>query len=303
MLFFIKKKIALVMFFFRSQRRRSLVNPIVFLRPDQLVDLDLDLYEPENGNILLDKKLADEMHTVSIRIASFNNKLFLVSSSLFIFSLLKVYGVELGLNVFGFHVSDFPGALELILVINTIIGIICINNDNKMFILNSYINHIINKKLEPELYTYYKIKYDRSYIQGFYHPFNLPHITFNSLSLSINSAILVIFLVSIFIFYIISFYFTFVVLNYVWIHESLKIYSKVIVGIVAFSMLSSTVFFLITRLPIPYRDYTSNQVIQVFEQLRPDIAAQIRSEIYAEFLRQEQQDRDSMVEKGYLKPN
>ena len=90
----------------------------------------------------------------------------------------------------------------------------------------------------------------------------------------------------------------FLLIHYLLINPNFGIWSKILFGYIAICGLTASFYVVLTRLRLPYLDYTINNELEVLEQVNPQLYEVRLQEVYGEM----NSDRRNMEWRGYLKP-
>ncbi len=287
-----------VMAHFKLKERAALraVSPRIWLSPAELIEKDLELYDEVDG-FRIDKALLDDLIKARTSLLEKIGKRLILSTGVFVFLFGNFLSIKVDYKFAGFGFTYGPGIPEGLLLISNILAVHTLMMQNSLYIIDSTIRFIIKKIVPPELHQIYLVKIFSLEHFPPYNPFNLPHITPAGLSsfVVINTARLFLIMmgISAVIYLLCNFWMLIDLINdpklgWVSIFVALYIFTT---GIVAF------LYVLMTRMKLPYNDYTSNHELELLGQINPDFLVERRREMFASVLA----IRDDMVRRGYLK--
>jgi hypothetical protein len=294
----VKRPFAIALYKWRRERALNRIHPLVWLAPGRLLQLDLDLFEDKEGKFLT-KELLDDLAKTRDALFERMRKQWIVSVLVFIFLAANYFAINLDFSISGFSLKFAPGIREGLLLLVNIIGVNTLMLQSNIYALDSAIRFLIAKVFPEELHNLYIIRYFAHEHYPAYNPFNLPHITptnftsniliygFSALGILVVITSLAATTLNIFIVFD------------MWRNPAFGIWSKVI-GVYIMAMgLVAVIYTIITRLRLPYRDFTANHELEILEQVDLDRHARRREELY----REATELYIEMVRRGYIAPD
>lgn len=283
---------------FKRQERLALeeISPRLWLSSAEIIERDLALYDEAEG-FKLDKAFLDDLVKTRTDLQDRIGKRVILSLGIFIFLFSNFISVKVNFKVGGFDFNYGPGIPEGLLLISNLIAVHTLMMQNTLHIMDSTIRFIVAKIIPPELHQIYLAKiFTREHYPS-YSGYNLPHITFNTINSIINRYTAIAFVIllsasSILFMYCNLWMISDLILNpkMGWISISIGIYI-IIMGIFSFF------YVIITRMKLPYTDYTVNNELELLAQIDPAKRDARRAEVYGKVVSL----RRDMEKRGYLK--
>jgi hypothetical protein len=283
---------------FKRQERLAFeeISPRLWLSSAEIIERDLALYDEIDG-FKLDKPFLDDLVKTRTDLQDRIGKRVILSIGIFIFLFANFLSVKVNFKVGGFDFSYGPGIPEGLLLISNLIAVHTLMMQNTLHIMDSTIRFIVGKIIPPELHQIYLAKiFTREHYPS-YSAYNLPHITFNNINSFINKYTAIGFVILIFGSLILFMYCNLWMISDLilnpkmgWISVSIGIYI-LIMGI--FSLF----YVIITRMKLPYTDYTVNNELELLAQIDPAKRDARLAEIYGKVASL----RRDMEKRGYLK--
>ncbi|NKM14172.1 hypothetical protein GFL85_24655 [Rhizobium laguerreae] len=284
---------------FRERRRFRKNFPLIWKTPGEITHLDLENYEPEGDQFQLDKKFVDDLLPARDAARTKANRIIFVNAMIFAFLLTDYFSIGLKFSIPGVSVVDPKGVRDFLIFFSSIAGIYCLVIQNNLYTIESAIKFSIQNNFPVELRGIYIAKY--FYFENFPppSPIQLPHISYSRLysnyffAASVASLIL---LLLYFGFYT-ALYITIAI--DVWKSARLGMWSYIIAAASIANGALSISYVILTRMRMPYRDYTVLHELQGLPEIAPSQLERRQKEVYGEG----SADYLTLVERGYIKPD
>ncbi|MGO7181528.1 hypothetical protein ACCT14_11455 [Rhizobium brockwellii] len=282
------------------ERRRFRKNfPLIWKTPGEITHLDLENYEPEGDDFKLDKKFVDDLVPARDAARMKANRIIFVNMMIFAFLLTDYFSIGLKFSIPGVSVIDPKGVRDFLIFFSSITGIYCLVIQNNIYTIESAMKFSILNNFPTELHGIYIAKY--FYFENFPppSPTQLPHISYSQLYSNYFLAASVASLILLFLYF--SFYTALYIIIAidVWKSASLGIWSYIIAAASITNSTLSMSYLILTRMRMPYRDYTVHHELQGLPEIAPSQLERRRKEVYGEG----RADYLSLVERGYIRPN
>ncbi|MBW9052168.1 hypothetical protein [Rhizobium mesosinicum] len=280
------------------ERRRFRKNfPLIWKTPGEITNLDLENYEPEDDDFKLDKKFVDDLLPTRDAARTNANRILFINMMIFAFLLTDYFSIGLTFTIPGVSVVDPKGVKDFLIFYSSMTGLYCFIIQNNMYTLDSAMKFVIMNKFPLELRGIYIAKY--FYFENFPppSPTQLPHISYSRIYSQFFMVASVAFLIAILIYFSCYAALYMAIAVDIWKNARLGIWSYVIAGASIANGVLSTSYLILTRIRMPYRDYTVLHEIQGLPQIAPSQYERRQKEVYGEGVA----DWLSLVERGYIK--
>ncbi|WP_202325569.1 hypothetical protein [Mesorhizobium sp. 113-3-9] len=284
-------------FYLRERSRKNTLFPRRWLTPSKIIGIDIDGIEDDDRE-KLDRAFLDLLLSRRDYIKERYNKILIINTSLFLFVAANYFGVVSDISIFGISIKNSPGVAEFLLATSSTIGLYSVSMHGNITVIDGTISYLISKIFPKGMENVLKSALLTDYQFGKYFPINSPHIVFTevhslfSILSAIGTAIAYVFCAVVVMFINIK------MLLSLWEKSSLGIYSQAAIVYVVFCGIIGLMLIILSRMPGPYRDYTSLQRIQIAEQLNPAHAEALREQAYKASVL----DRLELERKGFFKP-
>ncbi|MGO6682094.1 hypothetical protein [Rhizobium leguminosarum] len=282
------------------ERRRFRKNfPLIWKTPGEITHLDLENYEPEGDDFKLDKKFVDDLLPARDAARTKANRIIFVNMMIFAFLLTDYFSIGLKFSIPGVSVTDPKGVRDFLIFFVSITGIYCLVIQNNIYTIESAMKFSILNNFPTELRDIYIAKY--FYFENFPppSPVQLPNISYSRLY---SNYFLVASVTSLILLFL---YFSFYTALYitiaidVWKSARLGIWSYIIAAASITNGTLSMSYLILTRMRMPYRDYTVFHELQGLPEIAPSQLERRRKEVHGEGVA----DYLNLVERGYIKSN
>lgn len=283
--------------FYMRERRRELARyPRVWLSPMQIVDRDLDLVG-DDESIKLDRELLTLLIERRDSIKEYSNRLSLISVTIFGFLLLNYFRFTSDISIAGVSIKNSPGIAEILIVTSSTLGVYATALQANVVIVEGGIMHLAKRVYPSGLINILRAGFIPEQNFGKYYPKNLPHLTFTSLHSKLSLLSTYVYLLSLLFVIILVLVANLAILMDIWTTSSIGAYSKIVsLYVLAISFVGFSIL-IITRMPMPLRDYSLLHEIEITRQIRPKKVDELLHKIY----RSTNEDRENLRRLGFLK--
>ncbi|WP_316180146.1 MULTISPECIES: hypothetical protein [unclassified Bradyrhizobium] len=257
--------------------------------------MDLALFEPPSG---LDLKIVDEFAKTRDETLGLIKRQTIFTLLVFVFLLANYLNVGLDVSVAGFSLRYSKGIPEGLLLIANLIACYTIILQANCSMLDATIRSVIGLATPTELQTLYLIRYFPHEHFGRYQPFNMPHLV-PSRSLRALTRITAILFVMLLIATTLAFSACnlFLLVYHLWINPSFGAWSTLLLVYILALGFVAILYIALTRLRLPYLDYTVNNELELLGQIDPRRHKMRLQEIYGDLTK----DRQDLRDRGYLR--
>ena len=270
--------------------------PRRWLSPAEVITEDLDLFESRDR---FDLKFIDDFAKARDEIMSLTKKQIIFSTLVFLFLLSNYLAVGLDINVGGFSLRYGPGIPEGLLLISNLLSCYTLILQANSSILDATIKSAIKLSVPVELRTVYLVRYFPHEQFGRYQPFNMPYLIPTKLQRAIGKGVAVLFLIllilTLFAFAACN---LFLLIHHLWIKPSFGVWSNLLLVYILLLGLGATFYLVLTRVRLPYLDYTVNTELELLQQVDPARHRARLQELYGRL----NEDRRRMENRGYVNP-
>ena len=232
-------------------------------------------------------------------IKELSNKLSAISVAIFGFLLLNYFRFASDISIGGISIKNSPGISEILIVISSTLGIYVAALQANVTIVEGAIMHLAKRIYPKSLNGVLQASLIPDQNFGKYYPKNLHHLPLTTLHLRISRYVTLSYLVSIVFVLLLVIFTNLIILTDIWITSSIGIYSKIVSLYVLATSLVGFAILVITKLPMPFRDYSLLHQIEITRQLHPENVDNFLRKIY----QGTNEDRENMRRLGYLKQN
>lgn len=280
----------------REQRRFRQNFPRVWKTSGEIIALDLENYEPEEGAPNLDKVFIDDIVPARDAAMAKVQRLSFVAFIMFMLIVADYFSISMKFHIPSVEFSDIRANREFLLFFMSLINIALLVLSINLYNMERVIKYIINKKLPEELRQIYISKYFYHENALRYSGVNTPHITIDPIhnGLFLASFASLGFLV---IGYMIAYITLGVLIAYdVWMQGNLGWLSRIIAlaAIINYALILMGI--ILTRFRMPYTDYSKQHEIDVLKQIAPSQVSSKLKKMYSGF----SEDYGALVAKGYF---
>jgi hypothetical protein len=282
----------------RERRRFRRNFPLIWKTPGEIIYLDLENYEHENDEFKLDKKFVEDLIPARDAARTSANRIIFVNTMIFAFLLTDYFSIGLTFSIPGVSVVDPKGVRDFLILFSSITGLYCLIIQNNLYTLESVIKFVLMNKFPMELRGAYIAKY--FYFENFPPPLpkQLPHINYSRLHSQYYIIASIAFLAMMVIYFCLYTALYIIVAIDVWKSARLGIWSYVIASGCIINGILSISYLILTRMKMPYRDYTVLHELQGLPEIAPSQLERRKREVYGEGA----DDWFDLVKRGYIKP-
>ena len=284
---------AVAAFRFRSSRREKRRFPTLWRTDAQIVRVDLE-YAAEDEIEKFDKTVFDNVVSMRDRISSQLSKLLLFGSTTFLVQLSFVAQLDMDSTIFGFKITNKPGIAEALLVVSSTIMFRTLQLQARFEALNSAVVWGVGRVFPPSLKSLLNIAYDNNSF-GKYYSSNIPHYTHRPMQIYIGMAAANLFLVALLIALSAIIYTNYLIFMSIWDAQRMGWWSIAACGYAFLALAGGAAYLLLTRFPMPYRDWSNLHYMEMVRQFHPEVEHQALAKEYAE----DNADKDAMKARGY----
>lgn len=285
-----------VAFSLRERRRELARYPRVWLSPMQIVDRDLD-FVGDDECIKLDRELLSLLIERRDRIKESSGRFSLISVTIFGFLLLNYFRFTSDISIAGVSIKNSPGIAEILIVVSSTLGVYATALQANVAIVEGGIMHLAKRVYPSGLINVLRASLIPDQNFGKYYPKSLPHLTFTSFHSKLSLFSTYIYLLSLLCIIILLITANLAILIDIWKTSSIGVYSKIVsVYVLAVSFVGFSIL-MITRLPMPLRDYSLLHEIEITRQIRPTKIDELLHKVY----RGSNEDRENLRRLGFLK--
>lgn len=228
------------------------------------------------------------------RIKSQWSKFLVFGATSFLIQLSFIAEFKMNISIFGFEIANKPGVAEILLVISSTLTFQNLQLQARYEALNSAVIWGVGRVFPPSLKSLLDIAYnDNSF--GKYYSSNIPHYTHKALQLRIGSMATYLYLFSMLIVLLVMLYINYLIFMNIWTGNRLGWWSVAACGYALLSLTAGAAYLLLTRFPMPYRDYSNLHYMEMVRQFHPEMESQALVKEYAE----DNADREAMKARGY----
>jgi hypothetical protein len=268
-LFWLRYPFAITAYTWRRRKLWREVVPRLWLSQGKLLSLDLEMFEDQDPKII-DRKFIDDFAKARDETLATIKKQIIISALIFLFLLSNYLSLGLDISIAGFSLRYTPGIPEGLLLISNLLSCYTLVLQGNCYLLDAAIKFAIKKAIPEELRTTFLIRYFPHENIGGFQTFNLPHITPTKITSKITSWTLKLFLILLCITVLAytACYF-FLLIHHLWIKPNFGIWSHILLAYLLLCGLGAFLYSVLTRFPLPYDDYTTNNEIELLQQINP----------------------------------
>ncbi|WP_146604550.1 hypothetical protein [Rhodoplanes roseus] len=285
-------------FYWQQYRDWRKIVPIRWLSPGEVLSLDFELCQPETAS-LIDIKFIEDMAKARDETNAKIKKQLIVSGLIYAFIITNYFSINIDLNISGLSLKYTPGLAELLLLTTNLIASYTIILQGNTYLLDSAIKSALTKVEPQELREVCRFRFFPHEIQGRYQPANLPHIIQPVLTRLImkSSAITILAMLSVTL--VATIFLNIKILYYYLVSNAqFGIWSTVIFVYIISLGFVCLLYFVMTRLKVPYLDYTINHELELLEQVDPRRHRERLREVFGS----QNKRRSEMERRGFLRP-
>lgn len=292
--FWITYPFVMLAFKWREHRAWRRIVPRRWLSPNEIIAEDLSLFEPRDR---IDLKLVEDFAKARDDTLGLAKKQIVFSAIAFAFLLTNYLDIGLDISIAGFSLCHGRGIPEGLLLVSNILSCYTLILQSNAAILDATIKSAVGIAVPEELRTLYLVRYFPHESFGRYQPFNMPYMIPSRLQKIIGKITARLFL-AILIFTSLAFAACnlFLLIHHLWIKPSFGIWSNVLLVYILVLGFGSFLYLILTRLKLPYLDYTANYELELLQQINPIRHRARLDEIYGPL----NADRRNMKQRGYL---
>jgi len=281
----------------RQRRRDRKRFPWIWKTPGEIIQMDLENYEPESNEFALDKKFIDDLQPARDAARARSYRVMFINMMIFAFLVTDYFSLGLNFTIPGVAVIDKKGVREFLIFYSSLSGIYSMVLQNNLYIMDSAVKFIINNKFPIELRGIYNSKYFYYESVPTVSPKSLPHISFATIHTK-SAIIFYCFFLFMMLAYFAAYSLTYILISIdVWRTANLGYWSYATAGASITNGIVSGFYLVFTRAKMPYRDYTALHELMGLPQVAPSQLEKRREEIYGESSR----DWLDLVNRGYIK--
>lgn len=287
---------AIAAFKWRERREWRRIVPRRWLSPGEVITQDLQLFEQRDR---LDSKFLDDFAKARDDTVSLIKKQTILSALIFVFLLSNYLEIGLDINISGFSLHNTRGIPEGLLLISNLLSCYTLILQANSSVLDATIRAAIKQSVPEELQALYLVRYFPHEQFGRYQPFNMPYLVPSKLQRRIGRIVAILFLV---VLILTSVGFAscnlLLLIHYLWLTPSFGVWSHVLLAYILVLGLGAFLYLILTRVRLPYLDYTINHELELLQQVDP-VRHRVRlQEVYGPL----NVVRGKMAQRGCLNP-
>lgn len=292
--FWITYPFVVLAFKWREHKAWRRIVPRRWLSPSEIIAEDLSLFEPRDR---IDLKLLEDFAKARDDTLGLAKKQLVFSAITFAFLLTNYLDIGLDISVAGFSLRHGRGIPEGLLLVSNLLSCYTLILQSNAAILDATIKSAIPLTVPEELRNLYLVRYFPHEQFGRYQPFNMPYLIPNQLQRAIGKATALLFL-GILTTTILAYSACnlFLLIHHLWIKPSFGVWSTALLMYILTLGLGAFLYLILTRLRLPYLDYTANDELELLKQIDPIRYRARLDEIYGPL----NADRNNMRQRGYL---
>ncbi|MDF0581051.1 hypothetical protein [Bradyrhizobium yuanmingense] len=292
--FWITYPFEILAFKWREHKAWRRIVPRRWLSPSEIIAEDLSLFEPQDR---IDLKLIEDFAKARDDTLALAKKQIVFSTIAFVFLLTNYLDIGLDISVAGFSLRHGRGIPEGLLLASNLLSCYTLILQSNAAILDATIRSAIGIAVPEELRSLYLVRYFPHEQFGRYQPFNMPYMIPNTLQRAIGKVTALLFLVILTLTILaLSACNLFLLIHHLWIKPSFGAWSFALLIYILVLGFGTLLYVILTRLRLPYLDYTVNGELELLQQINPIRYRARLDEVYGPL----NADRKNMRERGYI---
>jgi len=278
--FWIRRRLARLGFRYRRDRYFRRRHPVIWLTPGQLLEMDLEHYEPDSDEHALSVSTLEKLRGYRDAIDEKVRRARQINLLMFVALVSNYFAIDSDIS-FAFGITaKFSGFREVFLVAISFIGMILLIFENNINILNSYMRFVIGQ-LPEEVRQMHIASHFFQDNMARYAPVNLPRIS--QTNFNYNVSIIPYFFGLFVVFAAVVVYggMYFLIARDIWQNGSIEIWSKVSVGVALLNFTFGAIYLLTSRIPLPYRDFRKLDDVEFMREFAPSQLQKLHDEMHA----------------------
>lgn len=281
----------------RQHKENRRIVPTLWLSPAELFARDIELYEPAEGS-KFDQKFIEDFAKARDETLALIKKQSIVSLVIFAFLLASYTSIGVDISIAGISLKNTPGVPEALLLITNLLSCYNLVLQGNCYLIESAMKLAIASAFPEQLQPIYRIRYFPHEITGRYYAVSLPHITQTKLVSRLTGAIIWLFF-PLLVIGTIAFIATnlYLLFHFLWLRPNFGAWSYALLAYILACGVFSFLYMLLSRIRVPYRDFTVNHELEILQQINPEQHRIRGQQIFGRL----NEYRDEMERRGYIK--